>query len=1580
IDECQGIICENGGFCFDNIGGYTCSCAKGYTGIHCELDINECSGFVNGGCEDRCINTVGSFACKCSDNNTLNDDGFTCTGSTGPSVFSKYGLVRQFLPQGCSTILLPTNGEGADVYILLSSTSQWYRLKTDQEIIYTYGVVFVETNAKSLPLSLSGMEVVIRNENFKITTGSLERDVNDGVPYGEERMRNCWTFDVTSRDLREFLVSNSFLLSYFHSIGISFPDWLNFLPNENEILSVNDLQTSLSTGDDIQMTECKGAPLYSGRLYTTLKFGNSFAMSIYGQVITFPTAVSNKKFCIIVDIFNDYGGSVFLILPEESRDILDKFDMFKKLLNDAGVYIRPIGLGFSLQKNINVHAKTTHLQQWNGDELIQYPVFQEANIWIGVPYNKTCVFNISLYFQMLESLFLEEWNFVVRLQALGDLEFTFKTPFGNQIIRGSSSGELNALASLGGSNQRILCGRDETPAGVFLSVLFSAEAFLDAPVLRIIKPGVNVKAYVFLASDQKAPAFNQTHIYVANELLDLKHISVRFVNLTRDILTRYQTLLTNHSTILLNTVIETSQNLLAIVGNVSQGISYSNIHDLQQIIQRISWVWQVGWTQLQNDTNVFLDSIIDNTLIAKHNVTQNIRKETNAIRNRVNRLIKHVTVQASVVLRDMNGAGFRFTGDLDIFGLKIIGLEIELVSSIDSLGACSRFERAYSVLEGERAIRAMAVLSSGLVKIAPFLRIDAGVGIGLAMSLDVNGKFAVSVRVEAKFLDMRAQTDMLITNKGLYLYVEGNVWNTFKAQLQISAELGKEWYLLSYDVNGSFVADADGDGSFGDGYLAALRRFTKTIGDDANKRISKLQDGIAKAQTGLTSAQDWLEDKKVIFRSANSKFDDAVRAFDRANDKLEEAKKPFEDALSQLNEAQQIVDNLCRIKNCKKICIPGTKCTICRKRVWGRTISYPCCKFTSCMISFRDPVCTGLNVLCSAVRGIAYLALEAAKVFVRIPMLALDAAKMAVSAAQFIVDQSRVVLDIAEAALDFAKLGLEAAKGILETAKIALESVKQVVKLGVTALNFVIQYGLESIIDVRNCGFEVKLSTHDKAVFDVNCEVNAFKTGFKTIKLRINFKDSYQSLWYAAKETITSILNGIGNFGRKRRDIEYDSLNLLYKHYRKTRDNHINSTFNNETIDIIADTYGFKNNQTDTEYGIRTEIFLHNCIKFKNIHSFLLDTTQALHDMADETARTVMNSTFVQDELLDLKENNFIANASLTDLGIDLKVAETEFNITFTELTETIDIAKENFYADSYISDADAVSGAAASMFQNQTDDANNIEIINYWIVAMENVANEYFSADTCVSFLDCAHYAVASLYEMVLPSTDLPNKDDYLQSISTLEDIFLKLTSSHSLKILEVYNMSLSLLDHIDAINDSNVFCSTSPTQVFQVENQTAREGQTVYLACNATGNPFPTFMWFKDDEQITNSSTSIMMTIHNVTHSDEGIEEIPDASTSTPNTEEIEETFDIASSTRNPKDAFPITLVLKLTTAVLVLAVIVVACGVLCYKHSLNKKFRKFYRWTWMKQSMNSSRININKDEHLFNGKEAYVQEKPH
>ena len=53
----------------DNVDSFICVCDSGFTGVHCESDINECEDRYDCG-NGTCINEVGSYSCKCPHGST----------------------------------------------------------------------------------------------------------------------------------------------------------------------------------------------------------------------------------------------------------------------------------------------------------------------------------------------------------------------------------------------------------------------------------------------------------------------------------------------------------------------------------------------------------------------------------------------------------------------------------------------------------------------------------------------------------------------------------------------------------------------------------------------------------------------------------------------------------------------------------------------------------------------------------------------------------------------------------------------------------------------------------------------------------------------------------------------------------------------------------------------------------------------------------------------------------------------------------------------------------------------------------------------------------------------------------------------------------------------------------------------------------------------------------------------------------------------------------------------------------------------------------------------------------------------
>lgn len=96
IDECDEDVAGCTQLCINSIGSYACNCENGYQlgsdnqtcfgtiDLFCviitHVDINECTN-TNGGCEQNCSNTAGSYSCSCATGFLLHDNNYNCTGS-----------------------------------------------------------------------------------------------------------------------------------------------------------------------------------------------------------------------------------------------------------------------------------------------------------------------------------------------------------------------------------------------------------------------------------------------------------------------------------------------------------------------------------------------------------------------------------------------------------------------------------------------------------------------------------------------------------------------------------------------------------------------------------------------------------------------------------------------------------------------------------------------------------------------------------------------------------------------------------------------------------------------------------------------------------------------------------------------------------------------------------------------------------------------------------------------------------------------------------------------------------------------------------------------------------------------------------------------------------------------------------------------------------------------------------------------------------------------------------------------------------------------------------------------------------
>ena len=114
IDDCSGAPCLNGGTCTDGVDAFTCDCAAGFTGDLCATNIDDCAAAPcqNGG---TCTDGVAAFTCACL-GAWVGDTCETCTGPIDHTV-----VFADHSPQAAATIDLGDFSVSGSADVILGS-------------------------------------------------------------------------------------------------------------------------------------------------------------------------------------------------------------------------------------------------------------------------------------------------------------------------------------------------------------------------------------------------------------------------------------------------------------------------------------------------------------------------------------------------------------------------------------------------------------------------------------------------------------------------------------------------------------------------------------------------------------------------------------------------------------------------------------------------------------------------------------------------------------------------------------------------------------------------------------------------------------------------------------------------------------------------------------------------------------------------------------------------------------------------------------------------------------------------------------------------------------------------------------------------------------------------------------------------------------------------------------------------------------------------------------------------------------------------------------------------------------------
>ncbi|KAL4233097.1 epidermal growth factor-activated receptor [Mactra antiquata] len=1454
IDECLSNPCDHK--CNNTFGSYECICKEGYTledGHKC-IDINECLA-NNGGCQQQCINNEGSYKCECYQGYELNTSG-VCVDER-EKVFGVYRLPRQMLPEPCYdlTLELPF-GEYCELDIIMSSTSRWLRLRDDPSIIYTHGISFVKIRNNVIPISMQG--VVIMNEPFKIIP-IVQYAIEDGVfIQSTKTSSDCDNLNITKSYIFDFVHADSFLKTYFDSLTDQLPFWLNFATSNGPIMSVRDMKTDLMYGHDIGVyPECSEAPITRNHLYSVMVFNTNFIVKNYFRNHLLKSPERYEKYCIIADICTESFGTIFFMAPEGGREQLSKIKIFETLKNHLKLQLKPYGLGFSNLNGIQVYTQEETSAIWSGDGNISYSPPTSANLWIGCDMEKEDKFffakgdtDIYLDVEDMEMLLVSfgrmNWNGKIKTVITDAPIFKFKV-FGEEyeIKIPVATETVEAFFAVGGNNSSG-CNPSFNPSGVYFVLSIDGTPFDGIPYLKDwFSSNKDWQVFVSNTPRQIMPDSNR----FSKDIFKVPNVLSTIINA---ITTSQTDLMADDELFAISMHIQTGLTIFKSI--ITDGLQNKwDSKDTEAIMYRVVMLRQF-FGYADQAFSEFND-------LAEFNENENIKALRQTLKNAaidigdfIGNTSFSVTDATFLETEDYTKFGFKGNVEFIFLGLNFTSINLELFHSDNHYFNCPKFRPIIEFEDGsgERALRFIGISNSNPVKFGRFISLIDRRLIEGALSLHIN-KTALQFQPVVRMVGVSGYETVYVTSaRGLYFTSKRKVWNEFVANINVSADVRKDWIDLKYNLKGRFVQTVGSNvrpemDTFKDRYLDTLRNSLNQNLDRTRQRLADAQHNLDKTKTTLTIATKWLEEQEGDIEETYTAFVNAVTELDIAEKKLAELKASHIEAKKALEDAQLDVDNLCKIQKCEDTCMSRRVCQ------WTKSCEtcspYYFCMNLQCYIRIPDDKCNVANELCKQLREEAYANLNEVDRMVKEVMLEYEDATSNYSFAKLELKRTRELYAAAQDRLKWAHIGFDLADSNVKTAMEYFNNIKKDAKVEEQTLQLISEKGLENLLDVRDCTFEIEIAIADVSVFNVSCEVDALDLGWKKMEFALDFVDIRSSLWSVAQTTVEILLKRFSEtINRKRRSLE-SKVNSKYHGFKR-----ITRQTNTDSTNDLTDKSLYLNNE---DLFNRTKTFTKNCQIFEFWIDFLHRAFTALYKEANNAyENTLALHKFIGYIYTKINNRNInFDTATLNYLNFNTTVAAREYSLSKADIERIITRFKNN---DRTMEKLEMVDRALVISNEIILDTFNKIESVVNWYFRLNNLTNNL--PIRCFGLSDCIQTSLLNISNLLEGQYYLNAQKDKA-SIKMIQNNVKKMWTVSIINYEDIAKVFDHCRKEIESLKDSNLFRHTAPTMKEHPKNASVLEGNSVTLSCAADGSTPLAYQWYRDKDLLYNEKKETLV-----------------------------------------------------------------------------------------------------------------------
>lgn len=435
----------------------------------------------------------------------------------------------------------------------------------------------------------------------------------------------------------------------------------------------------------------------------------------------------------------------------------------------------------------------------------------------------------------------------------------------------------------------------------------------------------------------------------------------------------------------------------------------------------------------------------------------------------------------------------------------------------------------------------------------------------LDVDLRLGGKPGILIAGMVKVLGLEAKTLVTISDKGFLFFVEGKIFELFKASLTVSGgnlKNGGDFYIKA-EMKNDLIAELRKKAR--KGIQDAAKAATKEI-EKAQKDIDKAQKEVNKINGNIASMRKTIKQERE--RDAK-KVKDAEKAVTAAQNEVKKLQRNIEStrktikkererdtkklrsAQNEVSKAQRKVNSIQGEINSSKRRIKTLNNQIKSKKRWFDKSpwykkSYRWAEFSAYSAAKGAEITALYTKIGSleAAKGVAWTALEAAKQIVRgielgaktFPIdadprivalftakgtatAALEVAKQTLKATQAVVKGFPIDADPRIVAL-FTALGTATAG--LQSAKLVLEGAKEVVGGLASVADFVVKYGLGGLFDVKQARFEGQLNALSGGAVSMSLKLILMRKPLN-MQLSFNFKNMTKTIDSLVKKLVDEI-------------------------------------------------------------------------------------------------------------------------------------------------------------------------------------------------------------------------------------------------------------------------------------------------------------------------------------------------------------------------------------------------------------------------------------------------------------------------